>query len=78
MNLSELILDAAKKDSLAAKSIELFEADSSTLEVVVDGGNTFLQITKFGETAPCSSVTIVGGIEGIINALQSNLGLIGY
>jgi hypothetical protein len=78
MNLSELILDAAKQDVLAAKAIELFEADSSTLEVVVSGGSTFLQITKYGESVPCNSMTIVGGIDGVISALQSNLGLVGY
>jgi len=75
MNLSELILDAAKQDVLAAKAIELFEADSSNLLVKEENGSTFLTITKYGETEPCNTITIVGGLGGIINALQAQLSI---
>lgn len=75
MTKSELILDAAKKNSLAAKAIELFEADSSTLEVVEIDGATFLQITQYGATEPINSLTVVGGIDGVINSLQSQLSI---
>lgn len=75
MNLSELILDAAKQDVLAAKAIELFEADSSILLVKEENGSTYLTITKYGETEPCNTLTIVGGINGVINTLQSQISI---
>lgn len=73
MTLSNLILDAAKKDAVAAKALELYEADSSTLEVVSNNTGVFIHVTKYGETEPCQSLTVEGGIDGVVNSLQAML-----
>lgn len=72
MNVTEVILEEVRKDAVAAKAIELFEADSSSFEIVNVGANMVVHITKFGETEPSSSLTCAS-LEDIVIAFQSQL-----